>query len=281
MKNKKLVGHSGCNITLYSDTDKLFVRKTSANIEYNNRLIDQQRKQDLFQSEYLRSPKILNYGKDSNGLYYFDMEYVNGTTLNHFIKDMNVTDIKYIVDDIYNQITSVNEEYCEQTDEIFQSKIISLKDYYPNNEYFQNAISLLSKFNWGKLKSSKNHGDLTLENIMISRRGIYLIDFLDSFFNSWLFDVAKLMQDTLIHWSFRMEPKIETNTLLRLKIFNDVLLEKFLNNTEYSQIDLYNVILLNLVRIYPYIKDTITEKFLNNKLKYMLDEIKKLEVMEK
>ena len=82
---KKLKGHSGCKVELHIDKDleRKFVRKISPNIEYNNRLKSQMKKQLLFRDAVLKTPKIYNFGTHDN-MFYFDMEYISGCTFSNY-----------------------------------------------------------------------------------------------------------------------------------------------------------------------------------------------------
>jgi len=108
--------------------------------------------------------------------------------------------------------------------------------------------------------------------LITSDKKIYLIDFLDSFFDSWMIDVAKLLQDIELCWSYRYE-KMSTNLSLRLTVAKEALLESILEleNGETKIKYIYHILLLNVLRIVPYTKDSITKEFLQNALKYLID----------
>jgi len=55
-----------------------------------------------------------------------------------------------------------------------------------------------------ELTPTLNHGDMTLENIIVDRGGqIYLIDMLDSYIDHWVTDLSKLDQDLYAGWYMR------------------------------------------------------------------------------
>ena len=66
----------------------------------------------------------------------------------------------------------------------------------------------------------KCHGDLTLSNIIINNnlKKIILIDFLETFNESPLQDICKLIQDLRLYWSSR---RFNNTNMLRAKIFCD------------------------------------------------------------
>ena len=99
------------------------------------------------------------------------------------------------------------------------------------------------------------HGDLTLSNIMfsITENSIGLIDFLDSFLDSPLIDIAKLRQDTLAHWtSFRY---LETHDKGKICILdswmNTIISDAF--KQQINSFEFWLIEMLNYLRIAPYV----------------------------
>ena len=124
---------------------------------------------------------------------------------------------------------------------------------------------------------SKCHGDMTLENIIIKNDKIYFIDFLDSFYDSWFLDIGTLLQDVQVMWSYRFQKDVSMNTVLRLIVFRDLLIDEIKNvNPEYV-LEIYYALLQKLIRIYPYTKDELTYNFLNEKTKLVISDILKME----
>jgi len=67
-----------------------------------------------------------------------------------------------------------------------------------------------------------------LENVLITPdKNIYLIDFLDSFFDSRMIDAAKILQDLETLRSYRHQ-KIDTTLSLRLSIAKQALIENII-----------------------------------------------------
>jgi thiamine kinase-like enzyme len=134
------------------------------------------------------------------------------------------------------------------------------------------ALSHLKRVDWSRCEESSCHGDLTLENIIIRDGELYLIDFLDSFYNSWMIDVAKILQDIECFWSYRHEPR-SLNLHVRavaLKYLLTTYIRSRHGGEEYL-VMVYNLLLLNLLRILPYTKDEET-------LKYLYGEIDRLTI---
>lgn len=264
---KNLGGGSGCTIYLIEEDGIYFVRKFSASVNYNNRLIEQCNKQRNFNNLMIKTPKVLNEGYQ-DGLYFFDMEYIQGITLAKYLTKCNVNEISDIAESIIQNI-DFNDYGFDSS--IFTNKIIDLENKTKtlDNVYITKAIDYLKNVDWSNFKISNCHGDLTLENIIIRNGNMYYIDFLDSFYNSWLIDFGKLLQDVESMWSYRKE-SIDVNLKLRLIILKSILINKLKEiNTKYVK-DAYIALLLNLVRIYPYTKDEFTFKYLDREVEKIL-----------
>jgi len=105
------------------------------------------------------------------------------------------------------------------------------------------------------------HGDLTLSNVILDpMSGITLIDFLETFLETPLQDVAKLKQDYVYGWSFRKDTPalgIKAEILCRHHF------PKAINQIERmypTQVHLLT--LMTLARIAPYVRDAVTQQWL-------------------
>lgn len=276
---KNLGGHSGCQILLMEEHGKSFVRKISSSLSYNKRLEEQSRKQSVYHNPEIHVPSVLNSGYTDDNLFFFDMEYVRGISLSEYIQAIDVSKIDILVDIIINNIVDIKESHADNVAEIFSNKFSDLKTKLREIPWANNgllALDMLDSHDWSSFSHSICHGDLTLENIMIKGDDIYLIDFLDSFHDSWLLDLGKLMQDIECMWSYRYH-ETDVNTIIRLRIFRDLLISKVQAINPQILIEIYYALLLHLVRIYPYAKDNITFDFLANQTSRVMNTIHKLE----
>lgn len=230
-----LNGHSGCSVTLL---DCCIVRKTSSSKEYNDRLITQMKKQKLFTHEDIFTPKILNEGYDKFGNFYFDMEYIKGDSLCNIFKKESLPTCEYFLE----QIKTIHKDRNKK-ENILSIVLKKLKELNCDNE----NIQILTQCDW-TVDIGFCHGDLTFENIIISKNKIYLIDFLDSFVDSPIIDEAKLLQDCFCYWSFK-ESYIPKRKLIHV-------CDKF--NTKQH----YCMLLIHLLRILPYSSIKIKENVL-------------------
>jgi thiamine kinase-like enzyme len=105
------------------------------------------------------------------------------------------------------------------------------------------------------------HGDLTLSNLILDPvAGITLIDFLDTFLESPLQDVAKLKQDFVYGWSFRKDSStlgIKAEILCRQHFPQAIVQIERMYPTQVRLLTL-----MTLARIAPYVKDAVTQQWL-------------------
>ena len=285
VNNYNLGGHSGCQIYLMeSDDGSVYVRKISKDREYNKRLKLQSEKQAAFSSVPIKAPKVLNSGYTEDGLYYFDMEYIQGITLAEYIKTMEIGKIKGLVEALVASIVpktpaDLTTEEQDRVIDVFNNKIVNLRAVLENkkNDIIDRSLERLAHHDWSKLTPSPCHGDMTLENIIVKNDQLYFIDFLDSFYDSWFLDVGTLLQDVQVMWSYRFQKDISMNTVLRLIVFRDLLLLEIKKVNPAYVLEIYYSLLQKLIRIYPYTEDELTYQFLNEKTNLVLQSINRLE----
>ena len=218
-------GRSGC--TFYLDANGIILRKISSDIEYNDRLYSQYLKQSKFEdNNNFSTPTPHNFNK-SNNLYQFDMEYIHGKTFNSFCLDSNVDEILGFAKNLQ----------------------MFLSDNIKN--------SILTEINFNKLQIKslligKNHGDLTMSNIMFSDK-YYLIDFLDNPYETPLNDLIKIKQDTEHNFYFNLLGKVDTKVKVCLDYIDKELNKKFdyiIKSHEFIWLSIFN-----LLRVLPYLKN--------------------------
>lgn len=245
-----------------------FIRKKSASPGYNERLKKQWMKQKLFSAEALKTPAVLGAGYEDD-LFYFDMEYVSARTMAEYVDSLELDDILAFLDLLFQNLPLERGTRDPAARELFAHKISALADNLPDTgDIVLKAVQRLRDFDFSRVPRSWCCGDLTLENILVTEnKNIYLIDFLDSFYNSWMIDVAKLFQDVEFQWSFRKLPK-NIHRELKLLIAREVLLKKVLDKTQSVHVlfTIYHIVLLNTLRILPYTRDDETRRYLNRTL---------------
>lgn len=268
MQMARMGGHSGCGIFLCETRDnQSFVRKISRDLGYNRRLELQAKKQANFKSEDIYAPSVYRTGYAEDGRFYFDMEYIRGITLAEYMKTIEIGKIRVLVETILNNIINDELKGSEADESCIVAKIkkLDMQLRKCKNSTIDVALDLLGKHSWKKFSRSSCHGDLTLENIIVKDGRLYFIDFLDSFYDCWLMDIGTLMQDVQTMWAYRLESAVNINTLLRLIVFRDILLDEIKRKMPEDLIEVYYSLLLKLLRIYPYAQSEQTYLFLNKK----------------
>lgn len=242
----KLAGHSGCKITLINSFGTTIVRKISKNVEYNSRLKLQCEKQKNFLHKTIIAPKVYSEGTIDD-LFYFDMEYVNGLKFNDFIKVQKFQKVKdlftILLDFIFENINYQNLNLGN----LIEDKINSIVDtQLIDNRIVENLKIIAQK----PVPKGYCHGDFTFENILIANNQIYLIDFLDSYIDSPIIDISKILQELDLDWSNRNSHSNFTS-IIKNHFLKGILLERIAKEIpDGSIVNLQRK--LTLMRIIPY-----------------------------
>ena len=109
---------------------------------------------------------------------------------------------------------------------------------------------------------------------------MYLIDFLDTFIETWVSDISKILQDLIVGWSFRKKiigDEITEIDKIKMNLFKDVFCRKINNRISktdhWEQVHVY--LLLDLLRIIPYTDDEKIYEYIERsilKLTYDVEE---------
>jgi tRNA A-37 threonylcarbamoyl transferase component Bud32 len=242
-------GLSGCKLELLNDN---ILRKFSSSETYNDRLSKQIDKQILFSNFILKgidTPKILNVSYKN--LYNFDMEYIHGVSFYDYFLTANINDIKFVVYTLFNYFDFFSSNYREiNIQSKLLNKILDLekKTLYPDYLKFlkhyteQNKIIVPKTF---------CHGDLTFSNIIFHKNRLFLVDFLDSYVDSFLCDLVKLKQDLYYLWSLEVQEKSNMRVNQIYSYIWNCLSNKYsqyINTKEFEILDA-----INSLRIEPYL----------------------------
>tara|TARA_B100000287_G_C20636936_1_gene782019 strand:- start:1216 stop:2001 length:786 start_codon:yes stop_codon:yes gene_type:complete len=248
-----LEGYSGCKIFLLNEN---VVRKISPSLEYNTRLKRQANKQKEFNDTAIQAPQILEEGYTSEGFYYFDMEYIKGIKFSEFVVNNSIDQVKVKFNNILEFVKGIKTE----------SKINVKRDIENKIEPYQKRYKKLCDYcldiDW-TIEKSWCHGDLAFENILISGEELYFIDFLDSFVESTIADYSKILQDSILGWSWRNEkftPHIKNISITNM--MRDSVTSK--------ELEIINrMLVINIFRIFPYIKSKKDKSFLHKCLEHL------------
>ena len=221
---KELEGHSGSQIFLMKDkNDRLFVRKIN-NVDRNA-----ERLTALYRVGYA-VPVLYRYTNNQ-----IDMQYVHGLDIKNYLTHNTTNElIKFILATIKgfsNQ--SIDTDYTK----VYYQKLAWLDS---NNEFPFTKEELINRLP-KTLPKSMYHGDFTLENIMHTNSGFYMIDPVTIEYDSYIFDIAKMRQDLECKWFLRnSDIKLDT----KLQQIQDRLKE------EYPQAFDDSLLILMLLRVY-------------------------------
>ena len=210
-------GNSGCVVSVVETPRGAVVVKSAAGLQ-SDRLrlqIDKQRAARRSNTlSYVRVPAVLDETTDGDA-YAATMEYVYFQSAPEFFNRASITDIGRVAEHVVGFVQG--ELQRSTTTRVPIDPVVtklatieaSLAPTPRWQQYRPHVLRLRARaldFGAMDLPIGACHGDLTMSNIMIASdsSAIALIDFLDSFIESPLIDLAKLRQDTRFHWSALM-----------------------------------------------------------------------------
>lgn len=268
-----LIGNSGCKLSIFKD--KIYkVRKKSTNKINSERLYNQYIKTKDFKNFHnISVPKIYSISENKKH-FYFDMEYINGSTLSLYLMSQPISSTYKIIDELIKFILNCKtKNYSKNKNIIFQNKIQNLqkKKFFKDKFYFK-IFNFLRDYNWYNIETSPSHGDLSLENIIIKNNLIKFIDISANFIESYKLDISKIMFDLICLWSFRnVNLKIDQLKIYSLKRYLIEHFSKKLSKDDF--IDIKMLIILDFIRVLDYTKNKEDLNLLKKKLKHFYENI--------
>jgi len=233
---KNFTGYSGSKVKLLQFDDITFVRKIGQ-VDRNIERLDALRNLGLL------VPKILYQCEE-----YYDMEYIRHVDMVNWLTQNSIDSFASWLLDLIGKFTQSYQIKDYTT--IYENKLHKNITFeylsFDSDELFDKLPKLLP--------SSEYHGDLTLDNCLYGINDkFYLIDPLTSEFDSWVFDLAKLMQDLECNWAIRNKSVLIQGKLLDIK---NVILKK------YPIVGNYSLTILMLLRVFPYANNKQDKEFL-------------------
>ncbi len=261
---KPLKGHSKFGLKLIKDKEGYFVEKSG-----KIRLSKQCDKQILFSELIGKSTELkhlfesakvikLNYKED---IFTFTMPFYNGKNILDILERGDVTQLDDLIDKIFNFlawefkqcriITDINTQLVRKIHSLWQEIM-----WDKTNKLFPKLLRKIQKKPI-VIPTGICHGDFTFSNMIFGNK-IILIDFLDSYIESPIQDIAKLLQELNLKWSLLMDDP-QDRDLTKISIGYNYLrwevTQRIVN--EYRQylkaIDLFYIV--TLLRILPYVTD--------------------------
>lgn len=272
----RLVGYSGADIWLAStDGHSWFVRKVAGKVAGNERLKAQIAKQEAFRhavGTLVRTPRVLEEG-EIEGRYFADMEYVRGTDAATYLRRAGYSTVVQFADqwcEYLRVAASVGPIAGSSSASLFEALYARVSAAERKGPGVGDAalravfLGLEQVRILGHVPTTFCHGDLTLENILIDPQGrLWVVDLLNSPYETWWQDVAKLHQDLTAGWYQRRQPPIARGVV-------DYLSRRLRARAceitpEYAM--LHDVLLVvTLLRILPYVASDSDVAFLRQRV---------------
>jgi aminoglycoside phosphotransferase len=204
-----LKGHSGASVVLHVQGSASFVRKTAASAAANPRLQAQADKQHALWMLGMPMPKILAQGHDPAGLATFDMAYIPGRSLADAVIQAAPFDADRTVKAVGRMAgLFLLSRTAAIPERLFIDKIAEIerhgRDSRATSHMIQTCARMLSTRDWRGIPASPCHGDLSLENILLTAgKSVAFIDCDEPWVSSVWLDFGKLFQDIEGHWCLR------------------------------------------------------------------------------
>ena len=282
MDNHKPISFSGSfsksKFELISVNKKLFIKKKFINLK--KRDFESILKNNFFYNNIkIKNTKVsfikIGSFKDFKKKKYFIMNYINGYSGELIIKNFGYSEVnilKNFINDYFNYAKK-NTEWKKLDKKIVLSKINQLKKkikipsllkIFKSRE--KELLRELDKINF--YPKGFCHGDLTLSNIIVDKKKVFLIDFLKTYNDGIAQDLSKIYQEFVLGWSSR---KLNDVDILRSKLICRKIIDKDFFNSFSRDIKkvLKFEIQMTLFRIFPYVdkKDIKTINWIYKSLK--------------
>lgn len=295
-------GHSGCQIDVVKDNNKVYVYKSTADPKYLQRLALQAKKQQAAaerESQHVSIPKIYEV-QENDDTTIIKMQYVYSKNFIEFFEQVGFEQLDYLIDALKEFIEDEigRSELKKVSPTIFQEKFAEIRSVVDDkllcsdNELDKPQIlgeklkisiqrildrcqKVFDELNDLLIPVGICHGDLTFSNVLFNGNNYYLIDFLDSFIETPLQDIVKIRQDTAYRWSQLMYTK--EFDAVRLRIICDKIdceIDNYFTRKYQWYTDHYRTLqLTNFLRILPYAHEENVINYLVEVLDGLLDEI--------
>ena len=227
-----LQGYSGSQVLLITDGERKFVRK------FGNIARNLERHRGLAATG-IAMPELISQGPD-----HYDMSYVRHTDMVGWLLHNPTDQLLHWITDVIRILDAdaTSKDYSA----VYEQKLSNpaLRSHWSVLGFAPEQ--LLARLP-SQLESSNYHGDFTMDNILYGSDGkFYLIDPITTEYDSWIFDIAKLMQDLECGWFIR-------NRTERLQ--GKLWIMRRAISTLYPQAADPHLIILMLLRVLPYARN--------------------------
>jgi Ser/Thr protein kinase RdoA (MazF antagonist) len=222
----------------------------------------------------------LHEGVDDQGLYFFDMEYVRGLDGVSFLRNASLPEIERFT----SALRACLERFASLKHDTLtfsprqnaMAKCLEIAAALSDDDLaarraMARLIDLVAKAEMPEnLTVTVCHGDMTLENIVVGEDGtIVFIDLLDTFFNHWLADIAKLEQDLRAGWYTRKSPVLAAGIVSFVRgALRDFAQGQFEGAPQVVSL----LVCVHLARILPYTRTAEMRQFVLARLELLLQQ---------
>lgn len=277
----ELLGHSGCDVRIDIVNGQPVVVKSAVGRGPADRLRLQMSKQmsalEANTLSAVRIPAVISERSDAD-FYEATMEYVYYESALQCVSKVSLTGLQSVAEivDVYIREQLKVAVFVDAPTESFEAKLDEISRRLTDQgsfEQYDGAIravrTRLDRVGAVAMPCAVGHGDLTFSNIMIASdcRAIGLIDFLDSFIDSPLIDLAKLRQDTRFCWTALMvNGTVDVVRFVQTMGYLDRYLETSFGVYDWYRSYMPMMMSLTLLRIAPYATSAEVHKFLQASL---------------
>jgi hypothetical protein len=222
---------------------------------------------------YVRIPRVL-LEVEEQGLFRAEMEYVYFHNSIDFFSAASRPAVDKVISMVLDYVDSeiAAARVVQIPIDVFRDKfdsIVRVLNLESAHHIFRASVEkighALDARTGVEIPMGRCHGDLTFSNIMIAAdaSAIALIDFLDSFIESPVIDIAKLRQDTLFHWTLLMGEKIEDRSRFRqiMQYLDRQIAKRYTTEVWYKN-NIELILGMNMLRICPYAKTAAVQQFI-------------------
>ena len=271
-------GHSGCLVKVVSADGEWWVEKSALTAEYAGRLRRQIRKQrEARRANRLASviiPEIHSEQELPGGGYAVRMEYLQLRDCGEFYSTASIRGVERVAVLLLDYLEA-NLVQCalrpvdaaillHKLDSI-EAKLVASGRGTLYRSLLEQVREHAGKIHGLPLPMGPNHGDLTLSNVMMAGdlSCIGLFDFLDSYLESPLVDIAKVRQDTQFGWSSLMaEDPLDRVRFMQIMRHTDAIIVRHFGAHNWFRCGIDLVQAVNLLRIAPYARTESVHRFI-------------------
>jgi aminoglycoside phosphotransferase len=268
-------GHSGARIVFHAD--KGLVRKTAPMPAANARLKAQAEKQRRLFMLGLPFPRVLAERIDQAGCAEFDMQYLPGRSVADAASQAATLDAAMIAKSVERMMWLLAPHAgAALAARPFHDKIQAVAK--TGGEGVRQAASRLAALDWSGIPGSPCHGDLTLENMLITTaKTVAFIDCDEPWVSSYWLDFGKLFQDIDGHWCLRrlydpQSPQAQrVNAIQKLEPLGRAFRALAERTDPALPARLPQLAALGLLRAIPYARDEDAVAFICRRIAHLLD----------